>query len=519
MSVRSVVAALLLIGLGIVFGVTLVSSYKGVDLTFAEQDVKLGAQSGLTKAHPALVALNEALHGISKEVTPTVVFITVESRPRSESRDDSNRFFHFFGPEFRLDTPRRGPEIGAGSGVILTPDGYILTNNHVVENASDEGIQVTLSDGRNFKQAKLIGTDRYTDLAVIKIDASNLEVAAIGNSDNVEVGHLVFAFGNPLGLTSTMTQGIVSATGRGNLRIIDDGSGYSIENFIQTDAAVNPGNSGGALVDIKGEVIGINTAIATTNQRYQGYSFAIPVNLAKKVATDLIKFGKVRRGYIGVQIQGMDATMAKANGFDRPTGVFVQEVNKGSAGEAAGLQAGDIILSVDGKEVNSSNQLQTLVASKYPGETVTLKVFRKGKNIEKKVVLKSRDDEEEQVVAARDTRSGRSTPKESAAPSTVKMDNLGITVRNLDTKAKQTYEVESGVLVESVEPFSEAQRRNLQPNDVILSVGDQAVGSVKELEGLIRSKKPGDALLMRVKGENRATRFVAIEIPGRNRNN
>ncbi len=518
MSVRSVVAAVLLIGLGIVFGVTLVSSYKGVDLTFAEQEVKIGAPANGVKAHPALAALNEALHTISKEVTPTVVFITVESKPKTDSQDDANRFFHFFGPEFRMDTPRRGPEIGAGSGVILTPDGYILTNNHVVENASDEGIQVTLSDGRTFKQAKLVGTDRYTDLAVVKIDASNLQVASVGNSDEVEVGHLVFAFGNPLGLTSTMTQGIVSATGRGNLRIIDDGSGYSIENFIQTDAAVNPGNSGGALVDIKGEVIGINTAIATTNQRYQGYSFAIPINLARKVATDLIKFGKVRRGYIGVQIQGMDATMAKANGFDRPTGVFVQEVNKGSAGEVAGLQAGDIILSVDGKEVNSSNQLQTMVASKYPGETVSLKVSRKGKTIEKKVVLKSRDDDEE-VIAARDTRPERSTPKESAPPTAVKMDNLGITIRNLDAKAKKAYDVEGGVLVESVEPFSEAQRRNLLPNDVILSVGDNPVDSVSELERAIKNKKPGDALLMRVKGENKTTRFVAIEIPGSNRNN
>lgn len=519
MSVRSVVAAVLLIGLGIVFGVTLVSSYKGVDLTFAEQDVRIGAQASAGKAHPALAALNEALYGISKEVTPTVVFITVESKPRTDTKDDANRFFHFFGPEFRLDNPRRGPEIGAGSGVILTTDGYILTNNHVVENASDEGIQVTLSDGRTFKQAKLVGTDRYTDLAVVKVDASGLPVASIGNSDEVEVGHLVFAFGNPLGLTSTMTQGIVSATGRGNLRIIDDGSGYSIENFIQTDAAVNPGNSGGALVDIKGEVIGINTAIATTNQRYQGYSFAIPINLGKKVATDLIKFGKVRRGYIGVQIQGMDATMAKANGFERPTGVFVQEVNKGSAGETAGLQAGDIILSVDGKEVNSSNQLQTLVASKYPGESVALKVFRKGKTIDKKVVLKSRDDDAEEVIAARDTRSGRSSPKETAPPTTVKMDNLGITIRNLDAKAKEAYDVEEGVLVESVEPFSEAQRRNLLPNDVILSVGDQSVGSVKELEGILKGKKPGDALLMRVKGENKTTRFVAIEISGSNKNN
>ncbi len=514
MSVRSIVVAVSLIALGIVFGVTLVSSFKGVDLTFAEQDVKIGAQNQAPKAHVALSTLNEALQAIAREVTPSVVYIEVTSRARPDSRSDANRFFHFFGPDFRFETPR--PERGAGSGVILTSDGYILTNNHVVENAQE--IEVTLSDNRKFKGARLVGTDRYTDLAVIKIEASNLTVAHIGNSDQVEVGHLVFAFGNPLGLTSTMTQGIISATGRGGLGIINDDRGYSIENFIQTDAAVNPGNSGGPLVNINSEVIGINTAIATTNQRYQGYSFAIPINLAKKVATDLIRYGKVRRGYIGVQIQGMDATLAKANGFEKPTGVFIQEVNKGSAGEEAGLQPGDIILSVDGKEVNSANQLQTLVASKYPGDVVTLKIFRKGKTFDRKVTLKARDDEEE-VIPARDTPRGRSERRDAASPQKLKLENIGVTLRNLDAKTKSDYKVDNGVLVESVEPLSEAQRRDLRPNDVILSVGDEAVNSVAEFESLIKTKKPGDAVLMRVKGENGTTRFVAIEIPTTGSNN
>jgi serine protease Do len=514
MSVRFVVVAVALIALGIVFGITLVSSFKGVDLTFAEQDVKIGAQHQAPKAHSALTALNEAIQAIAREVTPSVVYIEVISRAKSDSRNDANRFFHFFGPDFRFEMPR--PERGAGSGVILTPDGYILTNNHVVENAQE--IEVTLSDNRKFKGARLVGTDRYTDLAVIKIDASNLTVAHIGNSDQVEVGHIVFAFGNPLGLTSTMTQGIISATGRGGLGIINDERGYSIENFIQSDAAVNPGNSGGPLVNINSEVIGINTAIATTNQRYQGYSFAIPINLAKKVATDLIRYGKVRRGYIGVQIQGMDATMAKANGFEKPTGVFIQEVTKGSAGEEAGLQPGDIILSVDGKEVNSANQLQTLVASKYPGDVVTLKVFRKGKTFDRKVTLKARDDDEE-VIPARDAPRDRSDRRDASAPQKLKLENIGITIRNLDSKTKTDYKVDNGVLVESVEPLSEAQRRDLRPNDVILSVGDEAVNSVAEFESLIKSKKPGDAVLMRVKSENGITRFVAIEIPVSKSNN
>ncbi|MBM4159488.1 MAG: Do family serine endopeptidase [Ignavibacteria bacterium] len=516
MSTKSVVVAILLISLGIVLGVTLVSTFKGVDMSFATQDVKIGAQSKSSNAHPALKALNEAYQSIAKEVTPTVVYITVVSRSRSDDQSDS--WFRFFGPDFRIEPRTPRPEVGAGSGVILTSDGYILTNNHVVGNAVSDGIEVTLSDKRVFKNAKLIGTDKYTDLAVIKVNAKDLVTPRLGNSDEVEVGQIAFAFGNPLGLTSTMTQGIISATGRGQLGIIagelrdrDDAS-YSIENFIQTDAAVNPGNSGGALVNINGEVIGINTAIATTNARFQGYSFAIPINLAKKVATDLIKYGKVRRGYIGVVIETVDATMAKAKGLDKPTGVLVQRVNAGSAGEAAGVKAGDIILTVDGREVKTSNELQTIVAAKYPGETVTLKILRDGKMVEKKVVLKARDEDEEAVASA-DTKREPSKPREAAGPSRLELEDLGMTVRNLDSDLKKSYETESGVLVESVKPLSEAQKRQLRPNDVILSVGEQPVTSVSQFEQSLRKKNPGDAVLMRVKGADKSTRFVAVEIP------
>jgi serine protease Do len=511
MSTRSVVIAVLLISLGIVFGVTLVSSFKGVDFTFAGQDVKLGAQSKSPAPPPSLQALNEAYHAISKEVTPSVVYIIVTSKPRS-TRDNQNPFFRFFGPDFQ--TPRSTPEVGAGSGVILTADGYILTNNHVVENAGSDGIEVTLWDKRVFKKAKLIGTDKYTDLAVIKIDADNLPVPRLGNSDEVEVGHTVFAFGNPLGLTSTMTQGIVSALGR-QLNIIDENqTGLSIEDFIQTDAAINPGNSGGALVDIHGDVIGINAAIATTNARYQGYSFAIPMNLAKKVATDIIRYGKVRRGYIGVTIQTVDATMAKAKGLSKPAGVFVQSVASGSAGEAAGLKEEDIILSVDGKDVNTNNQLQTLIASKNPGEAVTLKIYRGGKTLEKKVILKSREEAEEAVASNRENQD-EDQPMDVSSKSSVQLENLGITVRNLDAKTKKQYGVESGILVESVEPLSEADKRDIRTNDVIISVGEQRVTSVSEFEKLVKAKKAGDAVLMRVKGTDKTTRFVAVEVPGK----
>ncbi|HWP82671.1 MAG TPA: Do family serine endopeptidase [Bacteroidota bacterium] len=512
MSSRSVLVAVFLLALGIIFGGILVSSFKGVDVTFANPQVKLGAQTQSPKVNPSLQALNEAFHSIGKEITPTVVYITVKSTGESKSDDQGDRFFHFFGPEFRFEMPRRGPQFGAGSGVILTEDGYILTNNHVVQEADRDGIEVTLHDSRKFK-AKLIGTDRYTDLAVIKIEANGLAVPRLGNSDEVEVGHIVFALGNPLGLTSTMTQGIVSALGR-QLRIIDDaGSGYGIENFIQTDAAVNPGNSGGPLVNIAGEVIGVNTAIATTNQRYQGYSFAIPMNLAKKVAGDIIKFGTVRRGYIGVRIQNVDAVMAKALGLDKPQGVFVQEVTSGGAGEAAGIKPGDVILRVDGKEVNSSNQLQTIIASRYPGDVVTVSILRDKKKMDIKVTLRAR--EEDEVVPARDSREGgrRESGREKTSSKRVKISSIGLTIRNIDERTKKDYEVDYGVVVDAVEPFSEADQRGIVAKDVILNVGDEPVKSASEFEELIKSKKPGDAVLLRVKGPNKSTRYIPLEIP------
>ncbi len=511
MSAKSVLTAVLLIGLGIIFGVVLVSSFKGVGASFAGEDVSLGASSPPVKANAALLALNEAFHNISKEVTPTVVYITVETKPQSRSDDgDGQKFFHFF-PDFRFESPRRMPEVGAGSGVIIAPNGYILTNNHVIDNAKSEGIKVRLSDTREFK-GKLVGTDKLTDLAVIKIEESDLPVASLGNSDEVDVGHIVFAIGNPLGLTSTVTQGIVSALGR-PLRIIEDNNtGYAIENFIQTDAAVNPGNSGGALVNIRGEVVGINTAIATTNARYQGYSFAIPINLARKVANDVIKYGTVRRGYIGVRIRSVDATIAKAQGLERTQGVFVEEVNAGSAGEDAGLEAGDIILSVDGKEVHTANQLQTLIASHNPGESVSLKVWRKKRTIDKKVTLKPRDEEDE-VVASRER--SRRTPEtnENAATKKIEVEELGIAVKSLDSKTRKQYDVENGVLVDDVEMLSTAQDRGLQKGDVIVALGDRNLDTPEEFKSEVSKLKPGDAVMLRVKGQDKRTRFVAIEMP------
>jgi serine protease Do len=509
MSTKSIFAAVFLISLGIIFGVVLVSSFKGVDFSFAGDDVKLGAQQAPTKPNSTLQALNEAYHAVSRTVTPSVVFVKVEMDQESDSQDDTGQFFHrFFGPDFKFDMPKRGPEIGAGSGVIITANGYILTNNHVVTSAKKNGIKVQLFDTREFK-AKLIGTDKYTDLAVIKIDADNLPVATLGNSDEVEVGHIVFAIGAPLGLKSTMTQGIVSALGR-NIGIIGDE--YGIENFIQTDAAVNPGNSGGPLVNINSEVIGINSAIATTNARYQGYSFAIPLNLAKQVATDIIKYGKFRRGFLGIGIRPVDAVTAKAAGLDKAKGVWVENVTKDAAGDKAGVEYGDIILTVDGKEVNSPQELQTTVASKHPGSIVMLKIWRDKKIIEKKAELGSRDEEGE-TIAEKVKNDKDGSGSDSDAEKVANVKELGVTVKSIDSNIKKRYEVEKGVMVSNIEDMGVAQERGLKKGDVVTEVGGQKISTPDQFESSIKKLKPGDAVMLRVKGEDKKMRLVPIEIP------
>ena len=510
MTSKSVLVAVLLISLGIIFGVVLVSSFKGIDFSLAGENIKLGAKESTIKANPTLKSLNEAFHEIGKTVTPSVVYVEVEMESGSDEGGDASDFFHrFFGPDFKFDMPKRGPERGAGSGVLISDNGYILTNNHVVSGAKKNGIKVQLSDTREFK-AKLIGTDKFTDLAVIKIDANNLTAAALGNSDEVEVGHIVFAIGAPLGLKSTMTEGIVSALGR-QIGIINDESGYGIENFIQTDAAVNPGNSGGPLVDIQGQVIGINSAIATTNARYQGYSFAIPINLAKKVASDIIETGKVRRGYIGVHIEAVDAITAKAAGLDKAQGVKVRDVNEKSAGEDAGLQSGDIILTVDGKEVNSPNALQTLVAGKSPGESITLKIWREKKEIEKKVTLKTR--EEDSSLAANEKEGENSSAENESSRHRITIDALGMTVCSIDTRVKKEYKIDKGAFIESVNPGGIAQERGLLKGDVILAVGEKTIATPEEFKSSFDKLKSGDAVMLRVKGDDKKIRFVAVEIP------
>lgn len=502
---RSILAAFFFITLGMIFGAVLVSDLDGVDLGLAQQqEIKLGSDKKPSKSDLNLQAANDAFVKVSKEATPSVVFISVTSKP-TRPEGHSEEFFRFF-PDFRFRQPE-GQTQGAGSGVILTKNGYIITNNHVVDNAVEDGIEVVLNDSRRFK-AKLIGTDPLTDVAVIKIDGQDLPVAMLGNSDDVQVGEWALAIGNPLGLNSTVTAGIISFMGRGNLRLIDDA--YGVENFIQTDAAVNPGNSGGALVNIYGEVIGINTAIATTNQRYQGYSFAIPINLAKSVATDLINHGKVERGYIGVSISQVDETLAKANGLEKPEGVFVQDVI-GDAAKAAGVKAGDIILTIDGRPMKAPNELQAYIASKHPGDKVKLVIWRDEKKIEKVISLKPRSENRNLTASNDDDEEVPET--EEVSKRSIEFSKLGFSVRKADSRAMRERDVSSSVMVVGLKTYSEAFNRGLREGDIIIDADKKPVTTVMEFEKIIKSKEPGDALLLRVKGAQGGLRYVAVEIP------
>ncbi len=333
-------------------------------------------QSEVPTAYVDALSLNEVFKDVSRRVTPAVVFIEVGSNGPA-----GNIFKQLSG-----ENQGQGSQ-SLGSGVIISDQGYIVTNNHVVEDASE--IQVTLGDKRHF-EAKVIGADPTTDLAVIKIEsASPIPVIALGRSANIEVGEWVMAVGNPFRLTSTVTAGIVSALGR-QVNVIDNRLG--IESFIQTDAAINPGNSGGALVNLRGELVGIATAIATQTGTNEGYGFAVPVDLMERVVRDLIRFGEVRRGYLGVAIGGMTEARANALGLDTVRGVYLSDVQKGLAGALAGLKAGDVLLTINGKEMTEPNELQSAIALFSPGDKVPVEIWRNGKKKDLVVTLRGRED-------------------------------------------------------------------------------------------------------------------------------
>lgn len=397
--------------------------------------------------------------------------------------------------------PEDHPEFfhpGSGSGIIISSDGYILTNFHVINEARD--LHIVLYDNREFP-AEYVGGDPTTDIAVLKIEAEDLPVAYMGNSDEIEIGEWVLAVGNPLNFSSTITAGIISAVGR-DINIIDEE--YRIENFIQTDAVINPGNSGGALVNLNGELIGINTAIATKTGFNQGYGFAIPSNLAKKVSNDIVKYGYVKRGLLGINIGQVNSSTARAMGLSKPKGVLIQGVRKDFPAEKAGLKQGDIILSVNGEEVNAPNELQMKIARNHPGTKVNLNVWRDGHENKFEVILAE--------APVSDTKSFLSVEEDD-----IQYENLGLKIRELTQVEKDYLESNNGVLVERVYAGSPAQYAGIFQGDVILSIDEKKINSKSDVENLIKDAPSGMVLKMQIRrkfGNNDINnRIVFVEVP------
>ncbi len=467
--------------------------------------VKIGADNAPVRPSEQVRALNSAYESVSAAALPTVVSIGVKIEKKKEDNpyhNDFKEFFKFFG-----DPQDFGPSEGSGSGVLISSDGYILTNRHVVGDATE--IKVLTNDKKEYK-AKLIGEDSNTDLAVIKIEETNLPFVHFADMENVKVGQIVFAVGSPLGLNATVTNGIISFIGRGGLALNRDKDGYSIENFIQTDAPINPGNSGGGLFNIEGSLVGINTAIATKTGTYIGYGFAIPVDLAKAVAQDLIENGKVRRGYLGIRIKSIeDDVMAKSYGLSKVEGVVVHDIVKDSPSEKAGLEVGDVILELDGKVLKTSNELQTMVAKKKPGQSVDLIVWRDGKKINKKVKLEERTGSGELISKDSDNNGKEDEAKEDKK---LNFDKLGFTVEPVTKEIKEAFAVDGGALIASVNRGSQAAERGMSPQGVIVKADRQKINSISEFKKILNAKKSGETILMQIKYKDQ-NRMVALEIP------
>ncbi len=450
----------------------------------------------------ALQDLSDAYAAVSEAVRPSVVFVQSEKTEKAGAKQPQMRVPPGFEPFFQF--PHRKPELerGTGSGFVVSPDGYILTNNHVVEGA--DKVIVRLLDRREFT-AKVVGTDPNTDVAVLKIDARGLQPAALGNSDEARVGEWVLAIGNPLGtdLTFTVTSGIISAKGRkldGLQR-----SNLGISDFIQTDAAINPGNSGGPLMNVRGEVIGINSAIASETGYYSGYGFAIPINLARQVMTQLIETGTVHRAALGILIGEVSVADAKYVGLDQPRGVKVSSFpSDDSPAAKAGLQEGDIIVAVDGKPVERVGQLQQEVGFRKPGEYVAVEVARKG-GVRKTYRIKLQALEETQQVAQADERGGDGAAEDAKGGSAVIPHRLGVSVETLDAQTAQQLGLKAGttgVIVTDVVPGGPAGDVLREPGrgtaDIITAVEDQPVKTEADLRKVLEAQKPGAVVTLKI---------------------
>jgi Do/DeqQ family serine protease len=407
----------------------------------------------------------------AEKVTQAVVFIKSTSTNPTTQRNREMDLFEFFfddgGSPFGNPRGRNQPRVGTGSGVIIDAKGHIVTNNHVINNADE--VEVSLTDGRTFK-AKVIGTDPSTDLAVIKISADNLPYLKFFNSDNVKVGEWVLAVGNPFNLNSTVTAGIVSAKAR-NINIVREK--FAVEAFIQTDAAINPGNSGGALVNLNGDLIGINTAIASPTGAYSGYGFAVPANIVAKVVDDLLQYGIVQRGFLGVQLQNVDGNLAKEKDLNVTAGAFISKVNENSAAERAGIKDNDVIIAIDGKKVGSVSEVQEIISRKRPGDEVQVKVNRGGKERDFSVVLRNEQGNTEKV-----------DKKDIASM-------LGAKFENIDNKTLKKLGISGGVKVAEVGNGKLRRSTNMKDGFIITKVDKKPVKNVDELRKMLEKAQDG----------------------------
>lgn len=436
---------------------------------------------------------------IVDKVSPAVVTVRVSGKVAPEQTSgqgpDMEQFRRFFGPQFRMMPQRPQRTRGLGSGVIVSQDGYILTNHHVIENA--DSIRVETSDKRVF-EAKLIGQDPQTDLAVIKIQASGLPVVPLGNSDRAKVGDVVLAFGNPLDVGQTVTMGIISAKSRAT----GAGGNASFEDFLQTDAAINHGNSGGALVNVHGELLGINSQMLTPSGGNVGIGFAIPVNMARNVMDSLVKDGRVQRAKLGVAVQPITADVAKSLGLDTLKGGLVSNVEPDGAAARAGVRQGDVIVEVEGRSIADGNELRNVIAGTKPGTTVSLKVIRDGRPETLKATLAELpSNKEESASASNDGTEGHG--------------KFGMSVQPLTPELAERFELKGGtkgVVITGVDPDGAAADTGLQPGDVIQKVNGQDVTSTAELRDSLAKVTDSKPALLLVSRDGQS-RFVTLSPP------
>ncbi len=425
----------------------------------------------------AVETTGEDIPDVIERVVPAVVNISSKKVIKTEGEVPplmSDPFLRrFFGDEWHrfFNIPRERVERNLGSGVIVTEDGYILTNNHLVEKA--EEVEVVLLDKREF-DAKIVGTDPRTDVAVLKIEASGLPTVPIGRSSNLRLGQVVLAIGYPFGIGQTVTKGIISALGRSNLNLVD------FENFIQTDAAINPGNSGGAMIDTRGELIGVNTAILSSTGRNMGIGFAIPIDLANSVMESIINHGRVIRGYLGVWLQDIDPQMAEEFGLKEAKGVIISEVKGDGPADKGGVEAGDVVLTYMGKDVDDMAQFRNMVSTTEPGSTVDIEVFREGKKKHLSIAVGEYPDEEDE-----------GTPEALQEVDSPLL--LGVGLETLSDYYRRRLSIPSqveGVIVTEIDQNSPAAESGIAEGDVIMEVNRERVRDIDDFKEIVsRSDK------------------------------